>query len=181
MEETEYESTINWETWQAEMPATLMFVVQGEEVLLIEKLTGIGKGKINGPGGKIDPGETALEAVIRECQEELHITPRTPVKMGELHFAMSDIPDIHCHVYMATEFTGTPTATREANPLWVKKSNIPFDKMWADDRYWLPMMLEGEYFNGRFEFREEEIIWHDVQFGEASKQLWTEQTEAYFA
>lgn len=181
MAHTENVRKIDWNTWQAEMPATLMFVVKNGEVLLIEKLTGIGQGKINGPGGKIDPGETALQAVIRECQEELHITPLDSIKMGELHFAMSDIPDIHCHVYMATEFIGTPTATREANPMWVEVSRIPFEKMWADDRYWLPKMLEGQVFNGRFVFQEEEIIWHDVKFGEEGRLLWTEQTVAYRA
>jgi len=89
-----------------------MFVVQNDQILLIEKLRGIGKGKINGPGGKIDPGETPAECVVRECQEELHITPMSPIKMGELWFSMSDIPDIHCHVYTASEYEGEPTATR---------------------------------------------------------------------
>ena len=49
---------IHWNSWQQGLDATLMFVVRDGKVLLIEKLTGIGKGKINGPGGKIDPGET---------------------------------------------------------------------------------------------------------------------------
>ena len=99
---------VDWPNWQGEMLATLMFVVQDGQILLIEKLRGIGKGKINGPGGKIDPGETPTECVIRECQEELHITPKEPVKMGELWFAMSDMEDIHCHVFIAHEFDGVP-------------------------------------------------------------------------
>ncbi|MGJ8671896.1 8-oxo-dGTP diphosphatase [Rubritalea sp.] len=165
-------SPIDWENWQAEIPATLMFIVKNGQILLIEKLTGIGQGKINGPGGKIDPGESAEQAVIRECQEELHITPHDPVKMGELHFAMSDIPDIHCHVYMAESFDGEPTATREANPLWTSITEIPFDLMWADDRHWLPQMLDGQKFNGRFKFEEQDVIWKDVQFGESASELW---------
>jgi len=88
----------DWSTWAPDIEATLMFVHQGSRVLLIEKLRGIGEGKINGPGGKIDPGETPEECVIRECQEELHITCLDPVKRGELWFAMTDLPDIHCHV-----------------------------------------------------------------------------------
>jgi len=71
-----------WDEWQPEIRATLMFIVRDGQVLLIDKLTGIGQGKVNGPGGKIDPNETAEEAIIRECQEELHITPLDPVKMG---------------------------------------------------------------------------------------------------
>lgn len=167
------ESPIDWENWQAEIPATLMFIVKEGKLLLIEKLTGIGQGKVNGPGGKIDPGENAEQAIIRECQEELHITPRNAVKMGELHFAMSDIPDIHCHVFMATEFDGVPTPTREANPLWTALAEIPYDKMWEDDKYWLPQMLDGQKFNARFLFEGDNVLWMDTQFGDQAALLWS--------
>ena len=50
-------SPIDWSGWVPEIRATLMFIRDGSEVLLIRKLRGIGAGKINGPGGKIDPGE----------------------------------------------------------------------------------------------------------------------------
>jgi len=158
-------SPIDWEGWVPEIRATLMFVVKDFEVLLIKKLRGIGMGKINGPGGKIDPGETPLESAVRETQEELHVTPLNPQKMGELFFAMSDLPDIHCHVYMAREFEGTPTATAEAIPRWTRMDKIPYDLMWADDKYWLPEMLEaGRTFRGRFWFEGEVIRWRKVEF-----------------
>ncbi|MGE9269730.1 MAG: 8-oxo-dGTP diphosphatase [Verrucomicrobiales bacterium] len=164
--------SVDWSVWQGEMPATLMFIVRDGEVLLIEKLRGIGKGKINGPGGKIDPGETPLECVIRECQEELHITPVNPVKMGELWFAMSDIPDIHCHVFTASEFEGTPTTTDEAVPVWTKIDDIPWEKMWEDDAHWLPQMLEGRKFLGRFLFEGERMKWRDVLLDRDGESGW---------
>ena len=162
----------NWNEWKPEIEATLMFVHQGSRVLLIEKLRGIGEGKINGPGGKIDPGETPVECVVRECQEELHITCLDPVKRGELWFAMSDLPDIHCHVFTSTKFEGTPTATEEAIPYWCEVSEIPFERMWEDDSYWLRQALEGQSFDGKFLFHEEKILWDNVVFGEVCKQRW---------
>ncbi len=174
---TDRETRVDWAAWRGEILATLMFVVRDGKILLIEKLTGIGQGKINGPGGKIDPGENAEQAVIRECQEELHITPLDPIKMGELHFAMSDIPDIHCHVFMALDFDGVPTPTREANPRWTDISEIPYDKMWGDDRHWLPQMLDGQIFNGRFEFNGEAIDWMDIQFGSEATESWLGEPE----
>lgn len=165
-------SRTDWLAWEPVIRATLMFIVQDGKVLLIDKLTGIGKGKINGPGGKIDPGETAEQAVIRECQEELHITPLDPVKMGELCFSMTDIPDIHCHVFMATEFTGEPKPTREANPLWKKTSEIPYERMWEDDQYWLPEMLAGQKFFGQFDFEVETIKWMNVDLGDLTERSW---------
>jgi 8-oxo-dGTP diphosphatase len=166
------ESRTDWQKWEPGIRATLMFIVQDGKVLLIDKLTGIGKGKINGPGGKIELGETAEQAVIRECQEELHITPLDPVKMGELCFAMTDIPDIHCHVFIATQFTGEPKPTREANPMWEEISKIPYDRMWEDDQYWLPNMLAGHKFFCRFDFEVETIQWMQVNLGDLSTKSW---------
>ena len=165
------ECRVDWSNWQGEMPATLMFIVQDGQILLIEKLRGIGQGKINGPGEKIDPGETPEQCVVRECQEELHITPLEPVKMGELWFAMSDIPDIHCHVFMATKFEGVPTATDEANPLWTDIKNIPYDQMWEDDQHWMPQMLAGQKFLGKFVFEGERIQWREMTWETESQWL----------
>ena len=167
----------DWDQWQPEIEATLLFVHQGSRVLLIEKLRGIGMGKINGPGGKIDPGETPGECAIREVQEELHITALDPVKRGELWFSMSNLPDIHCHVYTATQFTGTPTATDEAIPYWCEIADIPFERMWEDDSYWLPQALKGVTFDARFLFEEEKILWDEVVFGEESAKLWKKRSE----
>lgn len=139
-----------------------MFIVRGDEILLIEKKRGLGAGKINGPGGKIDPGETPLEAVIRETQEELLVTPIDPIKLGELHFHMSDVPHIICHVYRADAFTGTPTETDEAVPVWTRHSEIPYDRMWEDDRHWLPFLLENRTFDGKFSFRGDKMLWREV-------------------
>jgi 8-oxo-dGTP diphosphatase len=166
---------VDWHNWQGEMLATLMFIVQDGQILLIEKLRGIGKGKINGPGGKIDPGETPEECVIRECQEELHITPKAPIKMGELWFAMSDMEDIHCHVFMAYEFDGVPTSTDEAIPAWTALDKIPWERMWEDDPYWLPHMLEGEKFLGKFVFEGESIQWSEMQLGNGSLEGWLQK------
>ena len=157
---------VDWESFQPGILATLMFVVGGDgRVLLIRKKRGIGEGKINGPGGKIDPGETPLESAVRETQEELHVTPLNPVKMGELWFAMTHIPDIHCHVFMATEWEGEATETPEAVPLWTPVGEIPYDEMWEDDRHWLPEMLAGKSFLARFIFEEERIRWKEIEFG----------------
>jgi 8-oxo-dGTP diphosphatase len=141
-----------------------MFVVRDGMILLIEKKRGIGAGKVNGPGGKIDPGETPLEAVIRETQEELCVTPVSPRKVGELWFSMSDVPDIHCHVYLADDCVGEAQETDEAVPLWTPLGEIPYHRMWEDDRHWLPAILEGRTFLGRFVFDGERMLWKSLEF-----------------
>jgi len=155
-------SPIDWAAWQPVIHATIGFVIRDGEILLIDKKTGHGGGKVNGPGGKIDPGETPHECIIRECKEELHITLIDPEKIGELRFAMSDYPDILCHVFRATDFEGTPTSTPEANPRWTMLDAIPYDLMWADDAIWLPHVISQTYFSARFAFTGETMQWHEI-------------------
>ena len=155
-------SPIDWSQWQAGIHATLMFVVNNGRILLIEKKRGLGAGKINGPGGKIDPGETPLQCVIRETQEELLITPLNPRKIGELWFSMSDSPHILCHVFRADDHLGTPTETDEAVPLWTSIESIPYTRMWEDDCHWLPLLLKETHFHGRFIFKGESMQWMDM-------------------
>lgn len=139
-----------------------MFIIRDQKILLIDKKRGHGAGKVNGPGGKIDPGESPLQAAVRETIEELHVTPLAPVKIGELMFHMSDMPGIHCHVFRATDFTGTPTETDEAVPRWTQLAEIPFDLMWQDDIHWFPHLLDGSPFLGRFIFSGESLAWHAI-------------------
>jgi len=156
---------IDWATWSPVTPATLMFIVRDGMILLIEKKRGHGAGKVNGPGGKIDPGETPLEAAVRETQEELGITPQAPRKLGELWFAMSDVPDILCHVYRADGFEGEPVETAEAVPMWTPLDAIPYERMWVDDIEWLPLLIRETTFRGRFVFEDETLLWHHVETG----------------
>lgn len=158
-------SPIDWNLWQGVIHATLMFIVKDGQILLIEKKRGLGAGKINGPGGKIEPGETPLECVIRETQEELLITPHTPRKLGELWFSMTDCPDIQCHVYRADDYVGTPSETDEALPIWTPVDAIPYHRMWEDDSHWLHLVLTQTTFHGRFVFEGESMQWLDIKTG----------------
>lgn len=156
-------SPIDWSTWDAPTKATLLFVIQGGEILLIKKKRGLGAGKINGPGGKIDPGESPRQCALRETEEELGIVADDPVKLGELWFAMSGVPDILCHVYRAASFSGEPVETAEAKPMWCSLDRIPFGRMWSDDIHWFPYLLAGRGFLGRFAFRGEDVAWHELE------------------
>lgn len=156
---------IDWQTWQPNMRATLMFVVRDGQVLLIRKKRGFGKGKVNGPGGKLDPGESEHDCAVRETEEELRIRVLDAEKRGELLFHFTDGLAMHVAVFMGAEFDGTATETDEALPLWIPIDAIPFDEMWADDRHWLHRMLTGsEGFSGRFVFDGEAMLWHEIEW-----------------
>lgn len=150
---------IPWHTWIPKDRATLCFVLSNRQILLIEKLRGLGKGKVNAPGGRIEPGESPAQCAVRETQEELHVTPLNPAPRGRLRFQFTDGYSLECFVFSATQYTGTPTPTDEAIPLWTPLDHIPYNRMWADDILWLPHMLSGHNVEGTFLFD------HDTMLG----------------
>jgi len=154
---------IDWSTWQPVERATLLFVVRGAEVLLIHKQRGLGAGKINGPGGRIEPEETPLAAALREVREEVGVVPLEVSERGELSFQFVDGYSIHAVVFRAEGCEGEPCETAEAVPLWAPLGAIPYERMWADDRLWLPLLFAGRRFAGRFVFDGDTMLDHAVE------------------
>lgn len=145
--------------------ATLCFIFNGDETLLIEKKRGVGEGLYNGPGGKIENEENPVECAVRETREEVKVKPEDLEKMGELKFFFGKKPFMFVHVFKAEIFSGEPEETEEARPEWFQTDNLPLEDMWPDDKYWIPKMLDGEKFLARFYFDEDgdEIIEHNFE------------------
>jgi 8-oxo-dGTP diphosphatase len=152
-----------WTGWQATDLATLVFVVCGGRILLIRKKRGLGAGKINGPGGRLDPGETPADCAVREMQEELRAAPLDLEQLGELRFQFVDGYAIHVFVFRASALEGEPRETDEATPIWADLGAIPYDEMWADDRIWLPLLIDRRRFSGRFVFDGDRMLDHVLQ------------------
>ena len=144
--------------WQPDLTGTLLFVVAGGRVLLIHKRRGHGAGRINGPGGKIDAGETPLAGAIRETREETGVTPLAPRLAAVMRFVELEGDDWLGYVFVAHACAGEPRTTPEAVPEWFALDALPFDRMWPDDRLWLPRVLAGEALRGDFLFRRGELL-----------------------
>ncbi|MHA7227683.1 8-oxo-dGTP diphosphatase [Glutamicibacter soli] len=135
-------------------PVVLMLVLRGQgerqEVLLGRKLTGFGAGNMVAPGGKIEPGEQAVAAAIRELEEEtgLQVTESAPVHRATILFRFPVRPasDMDCQVFLATSYQGEPVASEELEPRWYPVANLPVDHMWQDAEHWLPLIIGGEMF-----------------------------------
>jgi 8-oxo-dGTP diphosphatase/2-hydroxy-dATP diphosphatase len=125
----------------------------------------------NGFGGKVEEGETIEQAAKRELTEECGIIPLDMRKRGVLQFEMQEAgnpfkfdPLMEVHVFSATQFQGEPVETQEMRPEWFGQSEIPYDNMWPDDRFWLPMLLSGKNFEGSFLLADKStIISHELR------------------
>lgn len=151
---------IDWLNWTPTERATLMFVIDGERILLIRKLRGMGAGKINGPGGRLEGDETIEACAVRETIEELHVTPLSPTLRARQRFHFADGYRLTVFCFVSYAHAGTATATDEAQPLWTALNAIPYAQMWADDALWLPRILRGEIVDGRYIFDGDRMVDH---------------------
>lgn len=132
---------------------TLLFLLSDNKILLAMKKRGFGAGHWNGVGGKVEPGESLEEAAMRECQEEISVTPKNLEKVAVHDFIFpDDIEDIKVHTFITKSWEGEPCETEEMAPQWFKISEIPYTKMWDDDIVWLPLVLQGKKLKTTFRF-----------------------------
>jgi len=138
---------------------TLCVIYDDSRILLGMKKRGFGAGRWNGFGGKIKDGETIEVAALRELEEEVGLIPRDMKKRGVVTFVYNDDQTaMEVHIFSVTLFDGEPQESDEMLPKWFARNEIPFDQMWPDDRYWLPLFLAGKNFKGEFIFSDKDTI-----------------------
>lgn len=137
-------------------PMTLTIPVQNESVLLGTKMLKVGAGLLNCPGGKPDATDQTMEAAaLRELQEEAKLIGKIEdlEKVAINHFYFAGELRYVCHVYTLRKWQGVPTDTKEMRDYkWHKSNALPFDRMWAGDRYWFPLILEGKHIEAHIYF-----------------------------
>ena len=132
---------------------TLLLVLIDDKILLAEKKRGFGAGKLNGIGGKVEPGETVEQAMLAESFEEIGAIPNQYQKRATItfdEFIDGQKAQIEMSVYVAYGLSREPQESEEMRPMWFKVDNIPYDRMFPDDKIWLPEILNGNTFNANF-------------------------------
>lgn len=141
-----------------QLETTLCLLRKNDEILLAMKKRGFGEGKYNGVGGKIEVGETPEEAMIREVKEEIKVIPTNYEKVGIVEFDeyyKEKKQKLVFYLYIVYDWEGTPSESEEMKPHWFHINDIPYDKMFPDDKFWLPLILEGKKIKAYFKFDEE--------------------------
>ena len=75
-------------------------------------------------GGKVEPGETKTEALIRECREELAVT----LSVGDVFMdVLHEYPDltVHLTLFHATIAEGIPQKLEHNDIRWITPAEIP--------------------------------------------------------
>ncbi|MDP1884374.1 MAG: 8-oxo-dGTP diphosphatase [Candidatus Moranbacteria bacterium] len=134
---------------------TLCTIYKHPDILLGMKKRGFGAGRWNGFGGKLHPGESIGDAAIREVREECGLRANRLEKVGLIEFTFEKTGDIQeVHLFLCEDFAGEPMETEEMEPRWFPIAELPYADMWPDDKFWMPLLIEGKKFQGRFIFAE---------------------------
>jgi 8-oxo-dGTP diphosphatase len=147
--------------------ATLIEIIQDGKLLLIKNVRGISRGKWNGPGGKLNPGEAPEQCAIREALEETGLTIKNPFYHGIIRFYNFGKNEVGFlgYIFSAKEFSGEVTQGEAGEVRWFDIGDLPKEEMWPDDQYWLPHLLKEERFDADFYFNGDnsKIIKHEIR------------------
>jgi 8-oxo-dGTP diphosphatase len=96
------------------------------------------------PGGKVESGETAQEAIIRELQEELGIRVIASEEAISYTYAYPGERPIRLMFFRITQFDGTVQNRQFEQISWLRSSKLPEYDILEGDRKCVDLLKKGE-------------------------------------
>lgn len=123
------------------------------------------RGKWNGLGGKLEPGESPEECMRREVWEESGLTVEAAQLRGFLTFPLFDgREDWYVFVYTVSRTSGELTESTEGELHWIPDEELLNLNLWPGDRIFLPWLGGERFFSAKFVYQQGELVSHSVVF-----------------
>jgi len=146
--------------------ATLCYIRQSGNTLMIHRVkkeNDIHEGKWNGLGGKLEPGESPEECVIREVLEESGLRATRLHLKGILTFPLfARNEDWYAFVFVVDQFDGELISSPEGNLEWISDESLLSLNLWEGDRIFLPLLHQPGFFSGKFVYQDGRLISHEL-------------------
>ena len=125
------------------MTEVVALIFQGDRFMICQRPAHKARGLLwEFVGGKVEPGETKQQALIRECREELDVT----VSVGDLFMELTHVyPDltVHLSLFRASIAEGVPRLLEHSDLRWITRAEIPdYNFCPADEEILRQLMAE---------------------------------------
>lgn len=130
------------------LQTTLCYYERDAKTLMlhrVKKKNDVNHDKWIGIGGKLEPGETPQECMLREFAEETGLTLTRWAYRGVVTFISEDWME-EMHLFSATAAEGTLCACDEGELEWVETDALTRLPIWEGDRVFLRLMAQGRPF-----------------------------------
>ncbi|MBR2408511.1 MAG: 8-oxo-dGTP diphosphatase [Lachnospiraceae bacterium] len=137
----------------------LCLIRRGDEYLLQDRVKKDWRG-FTLPGGHVEPGESIVDAVVREMKEETGLAVENPKLCGVKQFPI-DGGRYLVFLFVADKFSGEIVSSEEGAMHWVKKEDLPKVNLVNDFTELLEVMLDENL--SEFQYVVEDGKWKVVQ------------------
>ena len=148
--------------------ATLCYIQKDNKTLMlhrVKKEDDMHQGKWNGLGGKLEPGESPEECVIREVREECGLTLRNPILKGIMTFPQfSKGEDWWAFIFIAREFEGSLKESSEGDLEWIDNDKLFDLDLWDGDKIFIEWLKKKGFFSAKFIYKDGKLTKHSVVF-----------------
>jgi 8-oxo-dGTP diphosphatase len=148
--------------------ATLCYIKRDNQTLMmhrIKRADDMHYGKWNGLGGKMHPGETPEECVIREVREESGLALTKPELKGFITFpAFDEIEDWYVFLFVARDFAGSLIECEEGRLEWINDDKLLTLDLWEGDHVFMPWLDGTKFFSAKICYDKGKFTGHEVVF-----------------
>lgn len=145
--------------------SVLAYLKRDNHTLMLHKARGYQKGKWNGLGGKLEPGESPEQALHREVLEESGLHVETAQLRGFITFpSFDDEDDWYVFVYTVSEFSGELMSSAEGELRWVPDAELTTLTLWVGDKVFMEWLGFPQLFSAVLRYEHGAFIDFEVTF-----------------
>lgn len=141
---------------------TLCYIEQDDKYLMlhrVKKVNDMNHDKWIGVGGKLEPGESPEDCLLREVKEETGLTLKKFFYRGIVTFVSDKYGTEYMHLFTATEYEGELQACDEGELVWVPKADMEKLNLWEGDKVFFHLLDESkDFFSLKLRYEGERLV-----------------------